>query len=159
MTNSSSQAFVYLDSMTFIFAIEGEQPVSGPAKMLFEGIRRRGGAGVTSELTLAEVLAGSELPRQPPTRRAFLDLLVWSKTVQLVPISREILYDSADLRFMHREAHGKKLQLLDAIHLVTAVQRRCQYFVTADKGIRPPAGMKAISPDPDGVAELLKALA
>ena len=93
---------------------------------------------MTSELTLAEVLAGPELPHSPLVRRTYLELIVFSKFLDLVPISRESLCESADLRFAHRETHGKKLKLADAIHLVTAIRSKCRYFVSADKGINPP---------------------
>ena len=158
MTEKPSTVAVYLDAMAFIFAIEGEPLYSGPSKLLLDRLRTRPGSGVTSELTLAEVLAGSDLPRSPPIKRAYLDLIVWSKFLDLVPIGREILYESASLRFAHRQTHGRKLKLPDAIHLVTAIRRKCRYFVSADKGIKPPIDMKRIAPDADGVDEILKVL-
>jgi len=158
MTEKPSTVAVYLDTMAFIFAIEGEPLYSGPSKLLLDRLRTRPGSGVTSELTLAEVLAGSDLPRSPPIKRAYLDLIVWSKFLDLVPIGREILYESASLRFAHRQTHGRKLKLPDAIHLVTAIRRKCRYFVSADKGIKPPIDMKRIAPDADGVDEILKVL-
>jgi predicted nucleic acid-binding protein len=159
MTETPSAPVVYLDTMSFIFAVEGEPLVAQPMRNLFEALRAHPGAGVTSELTLAEVLAGPEVPHSPPIRRAYLDLIVWSKFLDLVPIDRDILYNSADLRFAHREIHGKKLKLPDAIHLVTAIRSKCQYFASADKGINPPANMKRVAPDVSGVAEILGALA
>ncbi len=159
MTKEPAAAIVYLDAMAFIFAIEGQPPVSEPVTSLLKALRIHPGVGVTSELSLAEVLAGSELAYSPPIKRAYLDLIVWSKFIDLVPISRDILYESADLRFVHRESHGKKLKLPDAIHLVTSIRKKCRYFVSADKGIRPPNGMKRIAPDAAGVDEILKVLA
>jgi predicted nucleic acid-binding protein len=152
---------VYLDTMSFVFAVEGEPSVAEPMRNLFEAPRVRPGAGVTSELTLAEVLAGSEVPHSPAIKRAYLDLIVWSKFLDLVPISRDILLGSVDLRFAHRETHRKKLKLPDAIHLVTAIQRRCQYFASADKGINTPVNlnMKKVAPDEGGIAEILRVLA
>ena len=159
MTETPSAAVVYLDTMAFIFAVEGEPSVAEPLENLFEALRACPGAGVTSELTLAEVLAGSEVPHSPPIKRAYLDLIVWSKFLDLVPISRDILCESADLRFAHRESHGKKLKLPDAIHLVTAIRRKCRYIASADKGINPPVDMKRVAPDANGIAEILKVLA
>jgi predicted nucleic acid-binding protein len=159
MTEQSPAAIVYLDAMAFIFSIEGKPEVSEPVKALFEALRNRPGAAATSELTLAEVLAGSERSRSPPIKRAYLDLIVWSKFLDLVPVSRHILYESAELRFIHKKSHKKKLKLPDAIHLVTAIQRRCRYFVSADKGIRPPVDMKRVAPDINGVTEIQEALA
>ncbi len=158
MTEGASASLVYLDAMTFIFAVEGKLEIAAPLRALFDMLRRRSGTGVTSELTLAEVFAGADKPPNPVTRRAYMDLIVWSKSINLVPISREVLYESADLRFVHREGYRKKLHLPDAIHLTTAIQARCKYFMSADKGIRPPVGMTKILPDSGGVAEIQKAL-
>jgi predicted nucleic acid-binding protein len=159
MTERPSKAVVYLDTMAFIFAVEGEPSVAEPLRGLFEASRANPGAGVTSELTLAEVLAGSEVPHSPWIKRAYLDLIVWSKFIDLVPISRDILYESADLRFAHRESHGKKLKLPDAIHLVTSIRWKCRYFASADKGINPPVDVKKIAPDASGISEVLGVLA
>jgi predicted nucleic acid-binding protein len=145
--------------MTFILAIEGVFPIAQPVRTLFAKLRTHPGAGVTSELTLAEVLAGPELPHSPLVRRTYLELIVFSKFLDLVPISRESLCESADLRFAHRETHGKKLKLADAIHLVTAIRSKCRYFVSADKGINPPLGMKRVEPDANGINQVLKELA
>jgi predicted nucleic acid-binding protein len=159
MVESTSLSLLYLDAMTFIFLVEGEPRVSEPVTALFDLLRTRRGLGVTSELTLAEVLAGSEQAQIPAIKRAYLDLIVWSKVIDLVPVSREVLYESADLRLAHRQAHGRKLKLPDAIHVVTAIQKRCRYFVSADQGISPPAAIQKIAPDADGVAGLLRVIA
>jgi predicted nucleic acid-binding protein len=159
MTEQFPAAIVYLDAMVFIFSIEGKPDVSEPVKALFEVLQNRPGVAVTSELTLAEVLAGSEHSLSPPIKRAYLDLIVWSKFLDLAPVGRQILYDSAELRFIHQQTHKKKLKLPDAIHLATARQRRCRYFVSADKGIRPPMDMRRVAPDIYGVAEIKEALA
>ena len=159
MTESPFGAVVYLDSMTFILAIEGVSSIAKPARALFARLRTCPGAGVTSELTLAEVLAGPEIPHSPAVRSNYLELIVWSNFLDLVPISRVFLCESADLRFAHRESHGRKLKLADAIHLVTAIRRNCRYFVSADKGISPPSGIRRIEPDAKGIHEVLKALA
>jgi predicted nucleic acid-binding protein len=159
MTEEPRIPFLYLDAMAFIFLIEGEPAVSEPVKILFDVLRTHRGIGVTSELTLAEVLAGSGQVRNPPVKRMYLDLIVWSRFLDLVPVSREVLYDSADLRFLHKQAHGKKLKLPDAIHLATAIQKRCRYFMSQDDGITPPIEMRKIRPVASGVAEMLRALA
>jgi len=105
MIEHASQAVAYLDANVFIFFYEGDAAISERAKNLFDALRKHPGAGVTSELTLAEVLAESERPRNAMLKRAYLDLIVWSKFIDLVPIGREILYDSVDLRANHKRAH------------------------------------------------------
>jgi len=149
---------LYLDSNIFIFFYEGVPEVSERAKRLFAALRSQPGKGITSELTLAEVLAESERPRLPMLKRAYLDLIVWSNFIELVPVSREILYESAELRSIHRSAHGKKLNLPDAIHLTTAIQKRCRFFISGDDGIKPPNDMVRLSPVTGELDEAIKAL-
>jgi predicted nucleic acid-binding protein len=157
MIERNHKPIVYLDANVFIFFFEANPTVSDPVKKLFQELRRHPGAGVTSELTLAEVLAGSH-QEGPQRKRAYLDLIVWSKFLALVPINREILYESAELRRMHQSAHDKKLDLPDAIHLFTAIREGCSIFASADRQIMPPSGMKRINPDAAGVDEILAVL-
>jgi predicted nucleic acid-binding protein len=158
MTEGSGLSLAYLDTNFFIFAFEGNPEVSERIRPLLEAFRIHRRAAVTSELTLAEVLAESNRPRGPILKRAYLDFIVWSGVIDLVPVSRDILYESVDLRAVHKSAHGRKLDLPDAIHLTTAIQRRCRYFVTADEKISPPQEMKIISPITDSLNEVLKSL-
>jgi predicted nucleic acid-binding protein len=149
---------LYLDSNAFISYLEGTPADSAVLKTLFELLLVHPGAGVTSELTLAEVLAGSH-KNGVEMKRAYLDLIVWSKRVNLASVSREILYQSADLCGNHKRTVGRKLGLLDAIHLATAVQANCQYFVSADRSIVPPGGMTKIGFDAEAIDQVRKALA
>lgn len=158
MTEGVPRPFIYLDANIFIFFYEGEVVLSEQVKALFNALRSHPGKGITSELTLAEVLAESERPRSPILKRAYLDLIVWSGFIELVPISRDILYESVDLRSIHRSAHGRKLDLPDAIHLTTAVQKRCRFFVSGDEGIRPPNEMIKVSPFGENLDQAVKAL-
>jgi predicted nucleic acid-binding protein len=156
MTDTAAVRPIYLETNVFIMAVEGTRDAAAPAKELIEALRERRGLAVTSEITLAEVLAPPQRPDALPLhvkRRVYLDLLVWSGFISLISISRSLLMETADLRSVTR------LKLPDAIHVVTAIQRQCCYFVSADKGIRTPAGMTRIAPDAAGVAEILRVLA
>jgi hypothetical protein len=77
--------------MTFIFSIEGEPTISERAKRLLNAPRNHPGVGITSELSLAEVLAGSKDGLSPPVKRAYLDLMVWSNFLDLVPIRLRLI--------------------------------------------------------------------
>ena len=149
---------LYLDSNAFISYLEGTVSDSIVLKGLFEILRIRPGVGVTSELTLGEVLAGSH-KGGPQMRRAYLDLIVWSRNFELAPVSREVLYQSADLCAAHKRFVGRKLVLTDAIHLTTAIQAKCRYFVSADKSIVPPEGLAKVDFDQRAIDEVRKALA
>lgn len=148
---------IYLDTNVFIKAVEGADEASTPAKRLIHALRNhRAGIAVTSEIMLAEVLAPARRSDALPlqfSRRAYLDLLVWSALIALVPVSRNILIETADLRAVSR------FKLPDAIHLVSAIRSGCRYFVSTDKDFdKLPQGMERISPDEDGVSRLIRGL-
>jgi hypothetical protein len=135
MTDPTADSIVYLDANVILFGLEGEPSISAPIKELLNALRDSPDAGLL-----------------------YLDLLVWSGYIDLRPIDRDILIESARLRAHHKTAHNKKLKLPDAIHLVTAVRSRCRYFLSADKEIIPPTQMTAIRPDGSGIGDLLRAL-
>src|SRR4051812_21635492 len=148
---------VYLDTNVFIKAVEGTDQAGAPAKTLIDVLRNRSaGIAVTSEITLAEVLATSRRPDAAPLhikRPAYLDLLVWSGLFTLVPVSRNILLQTAELR------ETANLELPDAIHLVSAVQARCSFFVSADKDFgRMPKGVELVGADHEGLSRLIQSL-
>src|ERR1700686_5349124 len=97
---------LYLDTNVFIKAVEGTDEAAVPAKRLIEALRsHHSGVAETSEITFAEVLASPQrsdaLPLQIK-RRVYLDLLVWSAFITLIPVSRDILIETADLSTVAR---------------------------------------------------------
>lgn len=151
----AAQATIYIDSNVFIYAVEGTGETAAPAKKLLAHIRdRRPGHAVTSELTIAEVLSPSKRADALPLsikKRLYLDLLIWSGVIRLVPVTRSILIETADLRA------ANNIKLPDAIHIVTAIHQRCRFIVSADVQFRRlPAGMRRVAPDEAGIESLLK---
>jgi predicted nucleic acid-binding protein len=83
----------------------------------------------------------------------YLDLLVWSAFISLVPVSRAVLIETADLGGVTR------LKLPDAVHLVSAKRSNCRFFVSTDRDFdKLPQGMERISPDENGLSRLMEAL-
>ncbi len=148
---------VYIETNVFIYAVEGTKQYSEAPKRLIEFLRGRPGMAVTSEITFAEVLAPASRPGALPLhikRRIYLDLLLWSGFVGLVPVNRSVLIETADLRAV------AKLRLPDAIHLVSAIQSRCQFLVSHDADFKTmPENMKQVRADAQGIDELLKVIA
>lgn len=153
----SSPSLMYLDTNFFIKAVEGLDEAAAPAKTLIEILRRqRPGIAATSEITFAEVLAPSRRPDALPLhlkRRAYLDLLLWSGFVALIPVSRNILIETAQMRTMG------KFKFPDAVHLVSAVHVRSRFFVSADRDFdRMPEGMERVDCNHDSLPRLLEGL-
>jgi predicted nucleic acid-binding protein len=156
MTESPA-SLIYLDTNVFIKAVEGLDEAAAPAKTLIETLRRqRAGTAATSEITFAVVLAPPKRADALPLdvkRRAYLDLLLWSGFVTLIPVSRDVLIETAKLRAMG------KFKLPDAVHLVSAIQVRCRFFVSADRDFdKMPEGMERVDCDHDNLPRLLEAL-
>jgi predicted nucleic acid-binding protein len=140
---------LYLDANVFIYAIEGNAEVSNPLRELFGLLRARPGTGVTSELTLAEVL-----PRANDVqRRNYLDLIVWSRIFDLYPISRDILIETAEYRKVARMP-----KLPDAIHVVTAIRAGCRTILSADSRLKLPEGYAAFLPNRETLSRLIREL-
>ena len=145
----------YLDANVFIDFVQGELSLAEPLMDLFAAVEGRAGALVTSELTLAEVLAPTTKggPLAPHVKRQYLDLISGNPSVELRPVSRQVLYETAEVRRFTRH------KLPDAIHCVTAVQAGCSFLMSRDRGMnRVPMGMKYLNSDVAGVRALVEAL-
>jgi predicted nucleic acid-binding protein len=147
---------IYLDADVFIYFVEGEAIVATAVRDLFACLVKNASLAVTSELTLAEVLAP---PRRqtalslPVKQRLYGDLIIAGGLVRLEPVSRDILVETASLRA------AKACKLADAIHLVTAIHTDCEFFMSGDSDTRRvPDGMIWLPPTADGVRAYLDRL-
>jgi predicted nucleic acid-binding protein len=152
--NEKAVSVAYLDSNVFIEAMEGPDGASLPIKRLIEGTLAQRGVLITSELTLAEVLAPIRrraLP--PPLRQLYLDLMADDGRVELKPVTREVLFRTIDLR------ESLRLKLPDAIHLATAVLAGCRFFVSRDQAFKHlPNGIETVVPDSEPLLRLAGAI-
>jgi predicted nucleic acid-binding protein len=155
--NDALTSRVHVDSNVLIYAVEGVPATAGPAKRLIAFLRAHRGLMYTSEIALAEVLAPSNRDGAwplPAKRRVYLDFLVWSGAVNLLPVTRDILIRTADVR------RTTKLKLLDAIHLISAIRHGCTFLVSGDADFRHlPPSIKHVTPDEGGIDALLRVLA
>jgi predicted nucleic acid-binding protein len=149
MTDSDAVPRLYLDANVFIYAIEGNADIADPLRQLFELFRARRGIGVTSELTLAEVLPKAS----DVQRRSYLNMIVWSQIFDLHPVSRDILIETAE----YREYAGMP-KLPDAIHVVTAIRAGCRRVLSADLRLKLPEGYSVLSPAAENLTSLIREL-
>ena len=154
MTEAPSGQPIYLETNFFIKAVEGTPEAATPPRKLIQALRAQPGLAATSEITFAETLAPPRRENAMPLhlkRRAYLNLLLWSGFVTLIPVTRDVLIETADLRGV------KSMKLPDAIHLVSAIRARCQFLVSSDNDFEGlPQGMARVEPDHDGIENLLK---
>ncbi len=150
---------VYLDTNVFVRAFESRPEDVEDLKKVFAFLQQNRNLAVTSELTLAELLAprwmndNAPVARSTVKRRFYLNLIVWSGFIDLRPVSRTILIETADLRMRAR------VKLPDAIHIVTAIEARCAYFMSADRDTRRlPEQMTHFFPEASGIRALMDTL-
>lgn len=130
---------VYLDTNIFIYALEGYSTFRPALTVLFEALDRHELAAITSELTLAEALVKPFLDRSIERERAYLQILQPSASLQMLPVSRDVLIASARLRA------ETNMKLPDAIHAATALITGCSYFLTNDSHLRTVPGLTIVS--------------
>ena len=123
---------IYIDSNVFIELLEGLPGRVAQLRALFAVLKARPMQLVTSEFTLAEI-RGKESPRVgwQDQSNFYLDLIVWSRFIDLRPVSRDILWATGDFR-RQAKTRGRSLALPDAIHIATAVRSHCDHVISAD---------------------------
>lgn len=157
---SAEPIALYLDSNAFITAIETRGADETAVARLFAGAEARRLRRVTSELTLAEVLTGPARRRDHRLERAYTSLILDTALVEVHSVSRSILIETAQYRASLAQTTpagaDRRNFLPDAVHVVTAMVTGCTIFVTNDKRIRLPPGMRRIEPTADGIGAFLE---
>jgi predicted nucleic acid-binding protein len=119
-----------LDTAPIIYFIE-EHPVYLPyISPIFAAISRAELAGVTSTITVAEVLIQSLRHDTPDLYQEYLDLFLHSDNFEVHVIDVAVAQAAADLRVRY------SLRLPDALQLAVALQAGCTAFLTNDRQLR-----------------------
>ncbi len=120
---------VYLGTNVFIYFFD-QHPIYFPVVApLFLAIEVGNFSGVTGNVTIAEVLVK---PYQIGNQSLVEHIKMFFNTANFLSISphtAEIFDVTAQLRAAY------KYKFIDALHLATAIQTNCHYFITNDKGI------------------------
>lgn len=121
---------VYLDSNIVIYTVEGFADYADQIQSLLKAMNTGEIVAVTSELTLAETLVKPLKDQSLAIQQAYRTFLTPTIALEVIPISRKILEDAAQLRAT------SKLKLPDAIQLATALREQCDSFLTNDDGFK-----------------------
>jgi predicted nucleic acid-binding protein len=117
---------LYLDSNIVILAVETGNQWTDMLRLLFEAIDRNEIRAVTSEMTIAEVLAKPLALGATDVIAQYEALFVENSQLETIEIDRAILRSAAGLQ-------GRLgVKLIDAIHAATALEARCDFFVSND---------------------------
>jgi predicted nucleic acid-binding protein len=126
-------ARVALDSVIFIYALEGNPVFGERAKQILQSIERGKCQGFACDLVLAELMVKPLRSGQPEIAQEYAIDLPRFPNLTFVSVSREIVVAAARLR------GNSNLGLIDALHLATALIAGCTVFITNDAALRHPS--------------------
>lgn len=117
---------IYLDSNILIYAVEGQHRWKQATEQMLDAIDRSIFLAVTSELALAEVLVKPIEDGDKDLIETYQRFFSPNSAVKTLPVDRAVLLTAAEVQGQT----GTKLA--DAIHVATARQSGCHYFLTED---------------------------
>jgi predicted nucleic acid-binding protein len=138
---------VYLDANVFITALEHVGAHSDHAWWILRAIEAEEIIGVTSEITLAEILVKPLEAEATTVIAAYTDMITPTAGFEVLEVGRALLISAAALR---------SIRLPDAIHLATALAARCSHFVTADERLHVPDGLTRLAITPFTIDDILR---
>jgi len=121
---------VGLDTTPVIYYIEENPTYLAIVDPFFDAIAHGELTVVTSVLTLLEVLVQPIRRRNPQLVQKYRDLLLGSKGLSIVELSRNIAEEAAQLRAVHN------MSTPDSVQMATAIVRKAPVFLTNDKNLR-----------------------
>ena len=119
---------IYLDSNVFISAYENTGARSDHAWWILHAIERGDFAGITSEITLAEILVKPMEDGDDDLVRRYQEILSPDERFEVTAVSRQVLIEAARFRTMR-----SSLKLPDAIHVASAHLSHCSHVVSDDR--------------------------
>lgn len=121
---------VYLDTNIVIYAIEGQAPLRQRALNHLQSLQTSGFSFAISDLVRLECLIK---PLAAHDGALLLDYQAFfTSDVTSLPIRPAVFDRAASIRAMHRYATSKRYSVADSLHLSTAVEARCDLFLTHD---------------------------
>lgn len=151
---SAASPRVYLDANVFIMAFEQAGARSDHAWWILDAVEGGEIMGVTSEITLAEILVKPLERSATDLASAYDRMIVSGPNFEVLPVRRDILAAAAGIR-----AGRQSVRLPDAIHVASAVAMDCRFFVTDDRRIKMPDGVKLLGVDPFTLDDVFKGTA
>lgn len=121
---------VYFDVNPIIYFIEQNTQFAETVAPIFEMIGEGSIVAFTSELSLTEILI-------KPIRDNLNQVIQAHKELLLDPELFTLISPNQDTFLLAAELGGKSsMRTPDSIHMACAVQSKCKYFITNDKGIK-----------------------
>lgn len=121
---------IALDSVIFIYALEGNREFGEVARKVFELIEQGKCQGVACDLVLAELMVKPLREGYPEIAQEYAQDLPCFPHLRFCAVTQTVVIAAARLR------GSSNLGLIDALHLATAVEARCTVFLTNDAALR-----------------------
>jgi len=125
-------AKVALDTVIFIYALEGNPDFGDRAIKILEIIEQGRCRGFACDLVLAELMVKPLRQGKPEIANEYANELPKFPNLTFCSVTQAIVIAAARLR------GNSNLALIDALHLATAVEAGCTVFITNDVAIRHP---------------------
>lgn len=121
---------VYFDTNPFIYFVEEHDIFYEAVKPIFQMVQDDEILAFTSEFTLTETLIKPYRDKDQSTIEAFEGLLMESGYFSLLGATKEIFLKAAQI------GGETMMRTPDALHMTTALENHCDFFITNDKRIR-----------------------
>lgn len=142
---------VYLDANVFIAAFENVGAHSDHAWWILRAIEDGEIAGMTSEITLAEIMVRPLEIGAADLAAGYEKMITSTQRFEVLTVSREILVSAAAVR-----ARRSSIKLPDAIHIATAQACSCPFFVSDDRRFSLPDNMTHLPVNPFTLDDIFK---
>jgi predicted nucleic acid-binding protein len=129
---------VYIDTNVFIYFLSRHPTYFESSSLVFNACADSRIFGFTGDAAVAEVMVGA-YKNADPTLATRFKLFFSQKNFLTIAAHDAQTFDAA----AQLVAMGG-VKFIDALHMATAVQNQCAYFVTNDKGIKSGAHLKVV---------------
>jgi predicted nucleic acid-binding protein len=143
MVASVNATRIYLDANVFIAAYESRGARSDHAWWILDAIEANEFLGVTSELTLAEVLVRPLQDGDKELAGLYHAIVSAGDGLEVAAVDRNVLIEAAMLR-----SFSPSLKLPDAIHVASARLRECRFIVSDDRRLPVAPGLTVVKLGP-----------
>ena len=120
---------VYFDANILMYLFEGFEAYESVLQNLLEGFEQKHFEAITSDLTLAELLAGPLKAGNTELAERYRRYLEQDEGIKLSSITRSDFIQAAVIRAQ------TGLKLPDSLHLASAISSECDVMLTNDKRI------------------------
>lgn len=138
---------IYLDANVFIAAYENTGARSDHAWWILNAIEDGEFIGVTSEITLAELLVGPMQNQDHTLIQHYQEIISAGDNFEAPAVSRQVLIEAAALRTAR-----PSLKLPDAIHVASARLSECGHIVSDDRRIPFAPGVEIVQLGPHALS-------